>query len=225
MSTNKKNNTKWEIINISKKYFYLKGYKKSKMQDIADEVGIALGSLTYHFKKKENIVSYILKEYLEKLYMHTQENSDRELNALELHFYASIPYYKNLLTEEKTKRFFYEFKQAQSTHTADYGGTDMALFITNVYYNALSEYRIRANKKYLQMAQNYGYGGRTQLVIDYVEGSLTDISIEELSNFLSSSRELILGVPKEELERIGHDAIEFNRYVDFSHMMPLSYEE
>ena len=27
------------------------------------------------------------------------------LNALELHFYASIPYYENLLTEENTKRF------------------------------------------------------------------------------------------------------------------------
>ena len=75
---------------------------------------------------------------------------------------------------------------------------------------------------YANMAQKYGYGGRVQMVIDYVEGSLGDVTIAEMANFLSSSREMMLGIPKAELDRIGQEAIEFNKQIDFSHIMPLT---
>ena len=75
---------------------------------------------------------------------------------------------------------------------------------------------------YANMAQKFGYGGRVQMVIDYVEGALGTVNIAEMANFLSSSREMLLGVPKAELDRIGQEAIAFNREVDFSNIMPLT---
>ncbi|MFN6432756.1 hypothetical protein EUCA11A_10310 [Eubacterium callanderi] len=223
MAEKKKNSsTRERIIENAKKHFYCDGYSKTRMQDIADDTGIALGSLSYHFKKKEAIVSSILKIFLERLYDHTLENTDKPLNALELHFYASIPYYENLLTEENTKRFYYEFTQAQSVHSTNYGGSELADFITEVYHQSLKDYHIFVDDAYANMAQKFGYGGRVQMVIDYVEGALGTVNIAEMANFLSSSREMLLGVPKAELDRIGQEAITFNREVDFSNIMPLT---
>ena len=45
--------TKRKIIESSKKLFYTKGYNKTLMQNIADDAEIALGTLTYHYSKKE----------------------------------------------------------------------------------------------------------------------------------------------------------------------------
>lgn len=222
MAEKKNNSTRQKIIENAKKHFYCNGYNKTRMQDIADDTGIALGSLSYHFKKKETIVSSILKIFLQRLYDHTLENTDKPLNALELHFYASIPYYENLLTEENTKRFYYEFTQAQSIHSTNYGGSELAGFITEVYHTTLKDYHIFVDDTYANMAQKYDYGGRVQMVIDYVEGSLGDVTIAEMANFLSSSREMMLGIPKAELDRIGQEAIEFNKQIDFSHIMPLT---
>lgn len=222
MAEKKNNSTRQKIIENAKKHFYCNGYNKTRMQDIADDTGIALGSLSYHFKKKEAIVSSILKIFLQRLYDHTLENTNKSLNTLELHFYASIPYYENLLTEESTKRFYYEFTQAQSIHSTNYGGSELAGFITEVYHQSLKDYHIFVDDTYANMAQKYGYGGRVQMVIDYVEGSLGDVTIAEMANFLSSSREMMLGIPKAELDRIGQEAIEFNKQIDFSHIMPLT---
>lgn len=214
-------NTRNKIIEVSKKYFYELGYSKTRMQDIAKESDIVIGSLTYHFKKKENIVSAILTEYLKRLYEYTLNHTKENLNHLQLHFYASIPFYKNLLIDEKVKRFFYEFTQAQSVHSTNYGGSELSDFITNVYHLSLKDYNIFVSPKYVNMAQKYGYGGRVQVIIDYIEGDLEGISIEEMSNFLSSAREMLMGIPKSELDRIGKEAIEFNNCVDFSHILPL----
>ncbi|MDO4288527.1 MAG: TetR/AcrR family transcriptional regulator, partial [Eubacterium sp.] len=207
------------------KYFYDLGYNKTRMQDIAKDSGISLGTLTYYFKKKENLVSTILKNYLERLYDFTLKNFDKSLNALELHFYASIPFYENLLTEKNTQRFYYEYSQAQSIHKTTYGGDDLAQFITKVYHQTLKDYCLFVSDIDTKLAQKFGYGGRIQMIIDFVEGDLEGISIPQLANFLSSSREILLGIPKSEMDRIGRDAIAFNQTVDFSHIMPLNLDD
>ena len=169
MAEKKKNSsTRERIIENAKKHFYCDGYSKTRMQDIADDTGIALGSL------------------------------------------------------ENTKRFYYEFTQAQSVHSTNYGGSELADFITEVYHQSLKDYHIFVDDAYANMAQKFGYGGRVQMVIDYVEGALGTVNIAEMANFLSSSREMLLGVPKAELDRIGQEAIAFNREVDFSNIMPLT---
>ncbi|MBO1680946.1 TetR/AcrR family transcriptional regulator, partial [Bittarella massiliensis] len=48
MAEKKKNSsTRERIIENAKKHFYCDGYSKTRMQDIADDTGIALGSLSY----------------------------------------------------------------------------------------------------------------------------------------------------------------------------------
>lgn len=54
--------TKDAILQTAKRLFGERGYNAVSTADIADAVGISKGNLTYHFKKKEDIVAALLSE-------------------------------------------------------------------------------------------------------------------------------------------------------------------
>ena len=55
-----KSNIKDEILQTAKLLFNQQGYEAVSMRDIARTVGISVGNLTYHFKKKEALLEAIL---------------------------------------------------------------------------------------------------------------------------------------------------------------------
>ena len=55
-----KKNTRRQILDTAKRLFNEHGYNDVSLKDIADEVGISKGNLTYHFSKKENIMESLL---------------------------------------------------------------------------------------------------------------------------------------------------------------------
>ncbi len=54
--------TKVKIIEEAKKMFNERGYSQVSLRDIANAVGIAIGNLTYYFKKKEDLLNTIVEE-------------------------------------------------------------------------------------------------------------------------------------------------------------------
>lgn len=55
-------NTRQKILETAKRLFGERGYNDVTTRDIADELGISKGNLTYHFKKKEDIVEALFDE-------------------------------------------------------------------------------------------------------------------------------------------------------------------
>lgn len=53
-------NTRQEILNTAKALFNARGYNAVTLRDIAGSLGISKGNLTYHFKKKEDIMEALL---------------------------------------------------------------------------------------------------------------------------------------------------------------------
>lgn len=53
--------TREKILIESKKQFNKKGYNEVSIKDIAEALSISKGNLTYHFKKKEDIVEALLE--------------------------------------------------------------------------------------------------------------------------------------------------------------------
>lgn len=51
-----KTDTKEKIFQTSKKLWFEKGYENTTMRDIAAASGIAIGNLTYHFHRKDDIL-------------------------------------------------------------------------------------------------------------------------------------------------------------------------
>lgn len=59
-----KRDIKTEILETAKQLFNEHGYNQVSMRNIADSLGISVGNLTYHYKKKEDLVeAVILKQH------------------------------------------------------------------------------------------------------------------------------------------------------------------
>lgn len=54
-------NTKLEIIATATRLFLEKGYSNVVVQDIAKEIGISQGNLTFHFPTKEHLITELIK--------------------------------------------------------------------------------------------------------------------------------------------------------------------
>ena len=52
--------TRQDILACARRLFDRHGYNGVSMRDIAKELDISVGNLTYHFKKKENLLEAIL---------------------------------------------------------------------------------------------------------------------------------------------------------------------
>lgn len=61
------NTTKQKILIKSLKLFNDKGISKTSLRTIADEVGISVGNLQYHFKKREDIIEVLYFQLVEKM--------------------------------------------------------------------------------------------------------------------------------------------------------------
>ncbi|UWD49400.1 TetR/AcrR family transcriptional regulator [Clostridioides difficile] len=55
------NKTKKDIILTACNLFNIHGYNSISMRDIANELGISVGNLTYYFKKKEDLIEEVVK--------------------------------------------------------------------------------------------------------------------------------------------------------------------
>lgn len=69
-----KKDTRREIIDIAKILFNEKGYNAVSTRDISDALGISKGNLTYHFKKKEDILEAVLREATANAFYDTPQN-------------------------------------------------------------------------------------------------------------------------------------------------------
>jgi len=57
-----KKNTRKDILDTAKKLFNEHGFNKVSLRDIAGDMEISTGNVTYHFKKKEDMVKALLFE-------------------------------------------------------------------------------------------------------------------------------------------------------------------
>lgn len=57
-----KKDTRQEILQTAKALFNRRGYNNVTTRDIAEAMGISKGNLTYHFRKKEDIIEAIVQQ-------------------------------------------------------------------------------------------------------------------------------------------------------------------
>lgn len=56
---------KKEILDVAEELFTAKGYDNTSTTDILDRVGIARGTLYYHFKSKEEILDVLINRIMQ----------------------------------------------------------------------------------------------------------------------------------------------------------------
>lgn len=96
--------TKQRILQSAERLFFLQGIANVRLQQIADETGISVGNLAYHFKNKETIVQAVYDKMFEEftsilsLYLSSPdlEDFDRLFTACHGFFNAHAYYLNNI---------------------------------------------------------------------------------------------------------------------------------
>ncbi len=78
-------NIKDKILKCALRLFNEKGISQVSLRDIASEMGISLGNLTYHFKKREDIIDALYLSLVNKFEVVVNENLGTK-NQLQLLF-------------------------------------------------------------------------------------------------------------------------------------------
>ena len=98
------NKTKRKIFETSMKLFAEKGYDATSVEEITATVGVAKGTLYYHFSSKEEIYNFLLEEgtklLINNIYLKISKlnNSIDKLRAVVLLQLRIITKYQNLIT-------------------------------------------------------------------------------------------------------------------------------
>lgn len=74
--------TKRKILDYSLNLFNERGVSNTSLRDIADSLGISVGNLQYHFKKREDIIESLYFEIVEKMDVVFQPSNENLLKGL-----------------------------------------------------------------------------------------------------------------------------------------------
>ena len=97
-----KKDIKNEIISAARELFSINGYNAVTMRDVADALGISVGNLTYHFKKKEDLIEAVIID------QHRGYRKHDEIKTL-----ASLDRFFRYITEHHDKHQYYFRHYAQ----------------------------------------------------------------------------------------------------------------
>lgn len=98
------NRTKRKIFETSMKLFAEKGYDGTSIEEITAEVGVAKGTLYYHFSSKEEIFNFLIEEGMNllknsiKIKIDKQQKYIDKLRAIVLIQIKIIVKYENFMT-------------------------------------------------------------------------------------------------------------------------------
>lgn len=67
-----------EILDVANDLFNKKGFDQTSISDIQNEIGIARGTLYYHFKSKEEILDSLTTRYTEMILSKAQKAADNK---------------------------------------------------------------------------------------------------------------------------------------------------
>ena len=154
--------TRQNILDTAKRLFTERGYNAVSVADIAGELGISKGNLTYHFRKKENIMQAIM-DVLDPQMPDTIPSSLVEMNDYIIHLESvtqdNVFYFRNYsqiagLSEKQREKQ----RKALNIHRtvmeqalaslkqsgdilkeANYSITTEALFLMTVYWRSFEE--------------------------------------------------------------------------------------
>lgn len=77
------NKTKRKIFETSMKLFAEKGYDATSIEEITSEVGVAKGTLYYHFSSKEEIFNFLIQEGMNLLENSIKIKTDKQTKYID----------------------------------------------------------------------------------------------------------------------------------------------
>ena len=170
----KKENQSEKILQTAYECISSKGYANVSMRDIADEAGVALSQLTYHYKNKDGLLKEVIKIMIQEYLMEVEEHLRKGVTPKEK-LSDLITYFQEVL-EEKPKlfRLFYDFT-SMSLWSAQFSDLLRNLFenlVNLIEKYVLDDIPLKSNlraytpKSIARMLLGAMFGTAIQLILD-----------------------------------------------------------
>jgi len=164
--------TKQKILQVAKELYYQKGYCTITVQDICEQADVKLGTFTYYFATKEDLVSEIYSELLVKAYTYANYLEKRPMNHLERNVIATFLYYNTIYKDEQNLKFHYEVFNKMPSYS---------FFMKNlkrIYRGFIRDLNLDIDDKELLQISTAEIGVRRQLTLEYIENRMFDSHLE-----------------------------------------------
>lgn len=178
----KKGNQSERILQTAFECISSKGYANVSMRDIADEAGVALSQLTYHYKNKDGLLTEVIKMMIQEYLIEVEEHLRKGVTPKEK-LSDLITYFQEVLEENpKLFKMFYDFT-SMSLWSAQFSNLLRNLFdnlVNLIEKYVLDDIPLKSNlrtytpKSIARMLLGALFGTAIQVILDPQEKKLPE---------------------------------------------------
>jgi len=178
----KKENQSERILQTAFECISSKGYANVSMRDIADEAGVALSQLTYHYKNKDGLLTEVIKMMIQEYLMEVEEHLRKGVTPKEK-LSDLITYFQEVMEENpKLFKMFYDFT-SMSLWSAQFSNLLRNLFdnlVNLIEKYVLDDIPLKSNlrtytpKSIARMLLGAMFGTAIQVILDPQEKKLPE---------------------------------------------------
>lgn len=164
-SAEKNKNLKDQILEVAGNMFIQYGYSGTTFQKIADELGIAKGTITYHFKNKFLIMEIFIDNFFKMLRQFVDSYPEEYKNKYWRHCVVYIYAYRQIMSTPRTIELFYhKDQQAQwQTHKIE--------IVSQIYKQIEQDFHKSYDMNDLRIKAYIDMGARSRLFSVYQAGT------------------------------------------------------
>ena len=191
--------TKTNIVNSARELFRKRGFRDTSVHMIAERANAKLGTFTYYFPKKEDLIRYLYESYMSECRKVIDE-AETDLKPAERHIYTVMLYYRNLYRDERCVSFHKEILEKASMNLYF---VDPAALIREFS----EEGDVEENSSFYRLVVTADNAVRRELNMSFIEEKDYSLPrIRELLRDIYSLNAKLFGIPQEHIDRYLEDA-------------------
>ncbi|WP_253288695.1 TetR/AcrR family transcriptional regulator [Intestinibacter bartlettii] len=211
--SNKKIDIEEQIIKKSFNLFLVNGYEKTTIRQIADSVGIGRGHLYYYFKKKEDILLYIYKTILNKIYGLISNHHMNDTELLLNYAVTQCLYTYTIVRYESLFRIYIEASKVPVIRK------EYVNILIELFKKKAPETHYNATEKDIYISVAVGCAGEEELLRRYYNKDI-DLDIEDIIKSVISTRLILLNIiEKKQVDQIVGNAIEIANNLNIGELL------
>lgn len=209
--------TKKDILRVSWRLFEKFGYQKTTYRMIADELGISLGTITYHFGGKPWILHYHFEKYANDLRKYISATLTEGFNYYLYFCILTIRFFSGIISSENALRLFNqpEFVELHSVEWIGHFETD--------FRNITEDFHKDFSDEEIHIAALMGTGARLPIIKEFSDSAYLETdpccSVDQCCQYLAYLPGALSRLDEATILRNIRRAFEFIDSHDFSNIV------
>ncbi|SCH32378.1 MULTISPECIES: TetR/AcrR family transcriptional regulator [unclassified Romboutsia] len=204
-----------KIIEKSSELFLTQGYNKTTVRKIADDCGIGRGHLYYYFKKKEDILLFIYRDFLEKIYEYINNNNDIGSNTMVRYAVSQYLYTYIIVSSHSLFRIYIEASKV------DVIRKEYVSILIDLFNKKGLNKEFEFDEEDIYLSMTIGCAGESELLNRYYEKDCS-LTLDDIVNSTIMTRLLLLNIDYNKINNIIEEAIKIINNLDLDNIKSIS---